>query len=72
MTDLQLETALTETALTEAVDSLYSIDPAKWSDWIVFLLEALDNAHSARRDEYELMLNDVSEACCDRVERGFW
>ena len=67
MTDLQLETSL-----TDAADSLHSIDPEKWSDWIVFLLELLDNAHSVRREEYELMLSDVSEACCDRIERELW
>ena len=69
MTDLQLETTL-----VDAADRLLQISPAKRAGWIVFLLEALDNAPrcSAGRDEYELMLSDVSGACCDREMRGSW
>ena len=64
MTDLQLETALTDTA-----DLLLQIDPAKRGGWIVFLIEALD---VEPRDEYELILSDISGACCDRDMRGSW
>ena len=69
MTDLQLEIAL-----TEAADMLLQIDPAKRAGWIVFLIQGVDDVSgcSSEQHDYELMLSDVSGACCDREMRGSW
>ena len=65
MTDLQLETAL-----TDAADRLLQIDPADREGWIIFFLETLGD--SAVLDTYETMLIHVAYGCLTRVANGSW